>query len=224
MLSVRHGGIVRRRLRKEAASAAAEGRAKIPDSHFSFPPTPAGLAAYPSDSDYFRVIPTNSDFTKRTRRGRPFTQLHFSPTRSKFFQGFLPRISRITRMKAALSESISHPCHPCHPWFKFFGCGSAALCSLWSSHLWLRRIALGLLGLFAAIQAKCPSMNHLRQKTSIPDQAKSNQIKVFLTLPANNGSTTAPFANSFHFAFCILHSAFPAPRHSMTPPLHSAIS
>src|ERR1039458_10244924 len=61
MVRVRHGGTVRRRIREGAASAGAEGRGIIPSSQFSFPPTPAGLAAHPSYSHYFQVIPSNSN-------------------------------------------------------------------------------------------------------------------------------------------------------------------
>jgi hypothetical protein len=67
MVCVRHGGTVRGRLREEAARAGAEGGEKIPNSHSSFRPTPAGLAAHPGNSDYFRVIPSNSDHRKNLR-------------------------------------------------------------------------------------------------------------------------------------------------------------
>jgi len=92
MVCVRHGGTVQRRIRQDAASAVAEGREEIPNSHSSFRPIPAEQAAHPGNSDYFRVIPSNSDFTKKTRRGRPFTKLHF-PQRGQssskiFYHGF----------------------------------------------------------------------------------------------------------------------------------------
>jgi hypothetical protein len=65
MVCVRHGGTVRGRLREEAARAGAEGGETIPNSHSSFRPTPAELPAHPGNSDYFRVIPSNSDHRKK---------------------------------------------------------------------------------------------------------------------------------------------------------------
>jgi hypothetical protein len=35
---------------------------------------------------------------------------------SLFFAKILPRMARMTRIKSAPLESISHPCDPCHPW------------------------------------------------------------------------------------------------------------
>ena len=65
--------------------------------------------------------------------------LHCNLSESLIYASILPRISRITRMKAVLSESISHPCHPCHPWFNFFGCGLPRWVLLRPIHfLWLR--------------------------------------------------------------------------------------
>jgi len=81
--------------------------------------------------------------------------------------------------------------------------------------------------LFAANQLKFLSMNYLHTKTSLSNRAQScpivpNQAKsrYFLCSPrCTNGSISPLSADAFHFAFCILHSAFPALHHSTTPPL-----
>ena len=75
------------------------------------------------------------------------------------------------------------------------------------------------LSLFAANQLKCLSMNYLHSKWVVPKQGQSSQIKpnqsILLCSPKRtNGPISPPFAEAFHFAFCILHSAFPAPHHS----------
>jgi len=73
--------------------------------------------------------------------------------------------------------------------------------------------------IFAENKWKCLSMNNLHTKLSFPSQAQSSPIKVnqgiLLCSPhRTNGPISPPFAEAFHFAFCILHSAFPAPHHS----------
>jgi hypothetical protein len=89
-------------------------------------------------------------------------------------------------------------------------------------------LLLRLLRIFAAIQSKCLSMNHLHTKSSLSNQGQSRLIKVFSNSAVSNQdhhSTTPPLHDSvcpFHSAFFILHFAFPVvmlweQRHGQAP-------
>jgi len=73
-------------------------------------------------------------------------------------------------------KGLSYPWNPRNPRFSSFGCGFAALCSLWLIHLWLRLAVLGFLRIFAVIQSKCLPMNHLYAKLA---RFQSRSIKVY---------------------------------------------
>jgi len=85
-------------------------------------------------------------------------------------------------------KGLSYPWNPRNPRFSSFGCGFAALCSLWLIHLRLRLAALGLscppklqrrrMRPFAENKCKLLSINNLRQQTAFPVQGQSSLIKV----------------------------------------------
>ena len=122
---MRHGGTVQRRIREAAAGASAEGREKIPSSHSSFRPTPARPAAHPGNSDYFRVIPSNSDHRKKPPHpfhggtscaGGPVRR-SVQPQKSPLFTRILTalRVKTLGRVSDAppppLHHSITPPLH-----------------------------------------------------------------------------------------------------------------
>jgi hypothetical protein len=88
------------------------------------------------------------------------------------------------------------------------------------STIWLRLAALRFLRIFAAIQSKSLSLNHLHPKPSVSQSGpiKPNQVIFYVPCTCQHGSIPQQSATRSHFAFCILHSAFPLARSNPVKP------
>jgi hypothetical protein len=147
---VRDVGRVQRRFRGDAPGAGAEGREKIPNSRFSFPPTPAGLAAHPGNSDYFRVIPSNSDHRKNLR----------TPSTEECHAEVNLSTAALKEVEALAKEDAGNSGRLCNS-------PRCVYCVLSRSIAAIKSPFLRFLRIFAAIQSKRLSMNHLHPKTAL---------------------------------------------------------
>jgi len=125
-----------------------------------------------------------SDFGFATQGVVPCHQPHFSSARSQFPQDFLPRISRITRIRNSafcilhfLIRAIS-AIRGSIPFVAALRC--CVFCDLSRSVAAIKCLVLRFLRIIAAIQSKRLSMNHLHAKPGLfqsrsikPNQAKS---------------------------------------------------